>query len=210
MYCRYCGKKTEGNNTVCSTCSKKQDEGEKAKGKVKKIALWVVVVLFLLSAISVIAFFAFRKSHEEKVTGNLHLLLEEEKGQLEPESVGSKIAEFVYGKVSFEVISASRKQATVIVSSPDIYTVYMATLQSKKSVVPESKEEYAELVNSLLETVYNELNNGNYNLKNYEITIELRNEHDIILSYELIDALYGGLLRLQGELINEYTGGSSQ
>lgn len=189
---------------------KKQNKGRLPPKKARKRILWVVVTLCLLSAIAITAFFAFRKSHEEHVTANLHTLLEKEKDRLEPESVGSKIAEFVYGKVSFEVISASRKQATVVVSSPDIYTVYMAALQSKKSAVPESQGEYAELVNSLLETVYNELNNGNYKLKNSEVTIQLRNEYEIILSYELIDALYGGLLNLQGELINEYTGGSSE
>lgn len=198
------------NNSVCSSCSKKQNKGRLPPKKARKRILWVVVTLCLLSAIAITAFFAFRKSHEEHVTANLHTLLEKEKDRLEPESVGSKIAEFVYGKVSFEVISASRKQATVVVSSPDIYTVYMAALQSKKSAVPESQGEYAELVNSLLETVYNELNNGNYKLKNSEVTIQLRNEYEIILSYELIDALYGGLLNLQGELINEYTGGSSE
>lgn len=210
MYCRYCGKKIEGYNTVCSVCSEKQSKGEKTKNRKRNILIWLVSAIILLAAIIVLVSLVFQKSPEEKVSTNLNTILAEEKELLEPEAVGTKIAELIFDNFSFEVVSANHKEATIIVSSPNIYSLYMSAIQEKNDLVPNNQEDYTELVNSLLDSVYEELSKGNYDVKVSEVTVQLNDDYNIELSYELIDAIYGGLLSLQKDLVNAYAGGVAE
>lgn len=220
MYCRKCGKELNENSLFCSDCGtpikvveqkqSSQQGNNLPKGRRwKKMIVPAVLVLFIVSAIILICFL-FQKSPEEKVSTNLNTILAEEKELLEPEAVGTKIAELIFDNFSFEVVSANHKEATIIVSSPNIYSLYMSAIQEKNDLVPNNQEDYTELVNSLLDSVYEELSKGNYDVMVSEVTVQLNDDYNIELSYELIDAIYGGLLSLQKDLVNAYAGGVAE
>lgn len=220
MYCRKCGKELNENSLFCSGCGtpikaveqkqSSQQGNNLPKGRRwKKMIVPAVLVLIIVSAIVLICFL-FQKSPEEKVSTNLNTILAEEKELLEPEAVGTKIAERIFDNFSFEVVSANHKEATIVVSSPNIYSLYMSAIQEKNDLVPKNQEEYTELVNSLLDSVYEELSKGNYDVKVSEVTVQLNDDYNIELSYELIDAIYGGLLSLQKDLVNAYAGGVTE
>ena len=110
MYCRYCGKKTKDGVTVCTTCAKQHTGSTKMNGIKFKTMILVSAILLLIAA-SIIALAFMHKSPEEKITENMNILLSQEKEQLDPESVGTKIADAIYGNVSFEVLSANSETA---------------------------------------------------------------------------------------------------
>ncbi len=188
--------------------NKSIETAKKNNRKSKQIIL--VSAISLLVVVCVIAAAVLQKSPKEKVTENMNSLLLQEKEQLDPESVGTKIAEAIYSNVSFEVMSANRETAKIVIHSPDIYSVYMAEVQRKGDVVPQTASEYEQLVSSLLDSVYAKLKDGDYKMKTTETVVQLNDEHEIELSYEFVDALYGGLLSLQDESVNSYIGGDDK
>lgn len=207
MYCRYCGKKTNSDKTVCAACAKKQHSGSAKVGKQQKRIFLVVAVLLLGMVVLTVSFILVWQSPKEKVENGMNELLSQESKQLNSDSIGTRIAKAIYQNVSFNVISVNRETATIEICSPDIYSVYMSVVQNEHDIIPESKEEYDELVSSLLETIYAEISSGNYKERTAEVIVQLCDEYEIQVSYELVDAIYGGLLSLQEELITEYTGG---
>ena len=86
----------------------------------------------------------------------------------------------------------------------------MDEVQDKKDVVPQTASEYEQLVSSLLDSVYARLRDGDYEMKTTEVVVQLGDGYEIEISFELVDAMYGGLLSLQDELVNSYVGGGSK
>lgn len=211
MYCRYCGKETGDKETICSTCARELGKKKKTNKKSNKKNTAIIIACVSLVLIGVI-FLLVRnlQSPEDAVSENLDSIVNQQQEPINSDSLGSKIAEEIISNTSYQVLSANKDTAIVLVTAPDVYSLYMTAISDSKDTVPTSKEEYDSLINATLEYVNRKLCDNDYELKEYEVTIQLADDYQIEMNYELANALYGGLLQLQSELSEQYIGGDIQ
>lgn len=209
MYCRFCEKKTFGDNTVCDDCAKKRIKHNYMAHPRFYLVLLVVLVVAIV-AIAIILLINLAKNRpEEKIKEELDSLLVANEYSSQ-DDLGALIANSLISDASYEIKSFNGDNVVVIVTAPNIYTLYKETIQEQGDTVPASMEEYEALVENVLTSVNQKLENQNYEYVVSEITITRADDAKIEISYELINALYGGLLSLQEELVNEYIGGDGQ
>ena len=208
MYCRYCGKDTHSNATVCDVCLKKQKKNGRIKNKRTQIILASVLLLVLI-VVSIIFICQVQNRASNLVANGLDSLIIAR----EPSStddIGTKIANELIEGVSYEIQSIREDEAVIVVTAPNIRALYKQILKEQGDTVPSTAEEYQNLMNEILSQVDEEMRNGNYDYLITEITVYLDDDGEIEMSYELLDAFYGGLLTLQEELVGEYIGGDGQ
>lgn len=182
-----------------------KDSKKPAAGKSKNALLLILVAAALLIIAAVLlALFMPRDTSKDKVEENLESLLSQEFEPLESDTVGNVIAETVFSHASFKVNSVQDDTAVITVTAPNLYFLYMQAIAPYKDVVPEDEDEYHALVDSTLATVLSELENRNYEMITRQVTVNLNDDQEIEVSYELVDALYGGLLSLQEALVESY------
>lgn len=209
MYCRYCGKETHGDATVCKACMNKAKNTDVRKGKRKHIILISALLLILVFVGLYVLFNTLVNREEKAVAAELDTLLIVRETTSE-DDLGTEIGNELLGNVSYEIQSIQGNMANIIVHAPNINSLYKQALDEIGSAVPKSEEEYASLLNEVLSKVNEWLTQGRFDYLTTEIAINIQENGSIEVSYELIDALYGGLLTLQEELVAEYIGGDGQ
>ena len=205
MICRFCGKNTQSDKTICDVCLKKQ----KKNGRTNKLTRIILVSTFLLllGVVVIIIFICQTQNRASDLfTNGLDYLLITREASAE-DDMGTKIANELIDSVSYEILSVREDEAEIVVIAPDIRALYKRILKEQGDTVPSTVEEYQNLMNEILSKVNEEMGRGNYDYLITEITVCLNDDGEIEKTYELLDAFYGGLLTLQAELVNEYIGG---
>lgn len=177
-----------------------------SKSNYKRI--WIVPLAFLLLIFVTMAFFLFNHFSKirvkDDIKSNLDALLVVR--EVEDNDVGTLIANELLDDVYYEIKSIQGNTVVVSITAPNIHDLYIRILQEQGDIVPSNVEEYENLMESTLQKLNAELEKQNYDKQIAEITVHLIEDGSIEMSYELIDALYGGLLTLQKELVDGYIG----
>lgn len=175
------------------------------KGKCRR--QWIVPLGLLLLIFATTAFFLFNHFMKNRVKDdikrNLDALLAVREVEAENDA-GTQIANELLGNVFYEIKSIQGNTAVVRITAPNIHDLYIRVLQEQGDVVPSNVEEYKSLMEAALKKLKSELEKQSYDNLISEVTIQRSKEGRIEISYELIDALYGGLLTLQREFVDGY------
>lgn len=209
MYCRYCGRQTKSDATVCDACLKKQNKNGRIKNKRTPIILASVLLLVLI-VVAFIIFICQAKNRASNLFANgldSLIITRETSGT---DDIGTKIANELIEGISYEIQSIREDEAVIVVTAPNIRALYKQILKEQGDTVPSTAEEYQNLMDEILSRVDEEMRKGSYDYLITEITVCLNDDGEIEMSYELLDAFYGGLLTLQEELVSEYIGGDGQ
>lgn len=168
------------------------------------VSLVLLVLIFV--AMTFFLFHHFIKTRvKDDIKSNLDALLVVREVETEND-VGTQIANELLDDVFYEIMSIQGNTAVVSITAPNIHDLYIRVLQEQGDIVPSNVEEYENLMESTLQKLNEELEKQNYDKQISEITVHLIEDGSIEMSYELIDALYGGLLTLQKELVDGYIG----
>lgn len=168
------------------------------------VSLVLLVLIFV--AMAFFLFNHFIKTRvKDDIKSNLDALLVVREVETEND-VGTQIANELLDDVFYEIKSIQGNTAVVSITAPNIHDLYIRVLQEQGDIVPSNVEEYENLMESTLQKLNAELEKQNYDKQISEITVHLIEDGSIEMSYELIDALYGGLLTLQKELVDGYIG----
>lgn len=168
------------------------------------VSLVLLVLIFV--AMAFFLFNHFIKTRvKDDIKSNLDALLVVREVETEND-VGTQIANELLDDVFYEIKSIQGNTAVVSITAPNIHDLYIRVLQEQGDIVPSNVEEYENLMESTLQKLNAELEKQNYDKQISEITVHLIEDGSIEMSYELIDALYGGLLTVQKELVDGYIG----
>lgn len=171
--------------------------------------MWIVPLTLLLLISATMAFFLFnhfiKTRVKDDIKSNLDALLVVREVEVEND-VGTQIANELLDDVIYEIKSIQGNTAVVSITAPNIHDLYIRVLQEQGDIVPSNLEEYKCLMEASLKKLKSELEKQNYTNLISKITVRISEEGSIEMSHELIDALYGGLLSLQRELVDGYIG----
>jgi len=123
-----------------------------------------------------------------------------------PEMVtaGDNIAEMIYQRAYYDVISVDGNICTVQVVAPDMQVIYWdAFEQATVGYGGPDAEASAQMETVLMDIVYTQLESGNYPVRQTVIELEFLGGEPR-LTYEFADAMYGGMLTVYGEMMAAY------
>ena len=126
-----------------------------------------------------------------------------------PEAVtqGEDIAEMIYQRAYYEVLSVNGNYCTVQVTAPDMQTIYWDAFEQATANYS-GVDTYAneEMETILLNIIFTQLESGNYPQRQATLDLELINGQPA-LTYEFADAMYGGMLTVKDEMLAAYEEG---
>ena len=182
--------------------------------KKKKWVIWSAIGLLVIG-IAVIVFIFWGKSQKEAsiqtqiddlliITRDMNYVVEEEKTSAD---VGTEILTLILEHVTYDVKKMKSNNCEIEVMAPDIYSLYTKLMEQSPVTIPNNYEEYENLVNQRLQQVYSELKQGNYEMRSKVVEVPVK-DGKIETTNEFADAIYGGLVTLQEEIIEKYIGGN--
>lgn len=122
-------------------------------------------------------------------------------------SQGENIAEMIYQRAHYDVVSATNYDCTVLVTAPDMQVIYWdAFEQATQNYNGADAAASAEMETVLLNIIYTQLESGNYPQRQTTLTLELVNGHPQF-TYEFADAMYGGMLTVWEQMTASYEEG---
>ncbi|MBQ8359161.1 MAG: hypothetical protein IJX37_04495 [Oscillospiraceae bacterium] len=121
-----------------------------------------------------------------------------------PDDNANNIGEFVYSKMTYEVVEATDNSCTIRVSAPSLYKVFFEAYDPNKYEPATDIEGYNAVVEEILGEILSALTNGEYEMVTANVEVPLNSDGEIVMTRELIDAMYGGLLTIQDELAEQY------
>ena len=121
---------------------------------------------------------------------------------------GDAVAELIYTQATYSVLSADGSSCTLSVSAPDVAAIYYSALDETNAAgtVVGDPESGAALQDAVLASMRSALESGGFTMRTCEVVVPIENGQ-AVLTYELADALYGGLLTLCDELTAQYVNG---
>ena len=121
---------------------------------------------------------------------------------------GDAVSELIYTQATYSVLSADGSSCTLSVSAPDVAAIYYSALNETNAAgaVIGDPESGAALQDAVLKSMRSALESGSFTMRTCEVVVPIENGQ-AVLTYELADALYGGLLTLCDELTAQYVNG---
>ena len=120
---------------------------------------------------------------------------------------GENIAEMIYQRAYYDVLSTDGAMCTVQVTAPDMQVIYWDAFdQATQSYSGADAEASAEMEAILMNIIFTQLETGNYPTRQTTLDLELINGQPQ-LTYEFADAMYGGMLTVWEQLMTAYEEG---
>lgn len=178
----------------------------------KKVPTYLVIVTssVLLGVVIASAIITISKNQNKKaiedVENQMHaFLVQSDKiAASAPDDNANNIGEFVYSKMTYEVIEATDDSCTIRVSAPSLYKVFFEAYDPSKYDPATDIEGYNAVVEEILGEILSALTNGKYEMLTTNVEVPLNSDGEIVMTRELVDAIYGGLLTIQDELAEQY------
>ena len=169
------------------------------------IAAVVVVGIAIASVINAIDENQNKKAIQA-VENQMHTLLtqSDEIAASAPDDNANNIGEFVYSKMTYEVIETTDNDCTIRVSAPSLYKVFFEAYDPNKYEPTTDIEGYNAVVEEILGEILSALTKGEYEMVTANVEVPLNSDGEIVMTRELVDAMYGGLLTIQDELAEQY------
>jgi len=122
-------------------------------------------------------------------------------------TAGDNIAEMIYQRAYYEVLSTNGSFCTVQVNAPDMQVIYWdAFEQATAAYSGADADASAQMEAELMELIRIQLESGNYPLRQVTLELEFLNGQPQ-LTYEFADAMYGGMLTVYQDMIAAYEEG---
>lgn len=176
---------------------------EKRKILVKRITIIIsVLTIITLIIIGIVAILQSNTSKDEMEI-QIETLLNNDISQNE-NTEELPIAEIIYQNMSYEVTKVKDGTCTISVTAPNMNILFFEVFDPNSYGKATSMEEYNSNVNSVLEQISTKLSKGEFEYITNTVEVPLNEEGQIEITYELVDALYGGLLSVQEIVLNNY------
>lgn len=170
----------------------------------RRTILMVAIGFLILAFVAIVRYLSYYNSTTD-IAKNIEKQLKETLNSINNDNDNEvTIAERIYQEMSFEIIDYQESYCILSVTAPDLYSIFYSVFDSDAYKIPYDTEEYENLINKLLKEIENKLIEGDYSYITNVVEVSVNSEGEIEITYELIDALYGGLLTLQQELVNNY------
>lgn len=174
------------------------------------IIIFVCCIIIICVAAACTSIFVSNKNREENVkiqmgkflTVSPHVYPEGTETS-EDTDVGSDILKTILENVEYEIKKVNSDSCTLEIISPDIYKLYLDIMKKNTIEMFNSHEEYQTAVKTRMEQLAREIENGNYEFRNSTVQVTIK-DGVIETTNEFADAIYGGLITLQEELIEKY------
>lgn len=169
------------------------------------VVLTIVVICSVLAAIIILSQ-AQKKKDMQVVEHQLHSFFEQADkiAASAPDDSANNIGEFVYSRMTCEVISVTKDSCTLQVSAPSLYQVFHEIYDPNIYGVATDAESYNVIIEEILGDIFSTLTSGEYEMVTADVVVLLDSDGNIQMTRELIDAMYGGLLTLQDEIAKQF------
>ena len=181
--------------------------------KKRKICLLIIAVIVVVGIVIAGVIIATNNNQDKKtikaVENQLQTLLEQsdEVAASAPDDNANNIGEFVYSKMTYEVLEATESSCKIRVNAPSLYKVFHKIYDPDNIDTATDIEGYNAVVEKILEQIYQSLTDGEYEMVSADVVVPLDSEGKIKMTRELVDAMYGGFLTFQDELAEQYIQG---
>ncbi len=166
----------------------------------KRMIIICVCIFLLLSIITCILLFSSGFSKEQKLEEQLQDILD----SAETDEDGTQVAEQIYSKTSFNIHDVTDSDCMITVTAPNIRELFFSIFNYADYSQATNFTEYEDTINKILGQLEKKLIEDKCQYITTDTKVPLDENGDLEITYELADALYGGLLTLQQELINNY------
>lgn len=122
--------------------------------------------------------------------------------KISEENSGARVERLIFENVSYTVIEATDSSYTIMVQAPNM-TLLFDGLYNETQYLNLSIDEYNIVTEQLLSDIEKSLLDKRFEVKETTLTLPLENG-EIVLTEELVNAFYGGLLDTAQELSNHY------
>lgn len=181
----------------------------KEKAFMRKIPIIAVVLIAILLAVVCIVAFTNSNVSKKEVNTQIETILNSNAPQEDSTETGTLIAETIYKNMSYEVTTIKDGKCTISVTAPDMNTLFFDVFKPDNYDKATSMEQYNANVDDVLEQISTKLSNGDFKNVTKEIELPLNDNGEIEITYEFVDAIYGGLLTVQEELLTNYMEGEA-
>lgn len=166
----------------------------------------IIVCVLIATAIAVVCIVAITNSHVSKkdINTQIETILNSNTPEKNTADAGTLIAEIIYQNMSYEVLSVMDGKCIVSVTAPDMNALFFDVFNPDDYGTATSMEEYNANVDYVLEQISTKLSNGDFKNITKEVELPLNDNGEIEVTYEFVNAIYGGLLTVQEELLNNY------
>lgn len=140
----------------------------------------------------------------EIITGKLNNIFSVSPQQkiADEENLGAHIEALIYENLYYTVIEVTDSSYTVTIQAPNMILLF-DELYDETQYLNLSASEYAVATEQLLSNIEKRLINKQFEVKETILTLPLENG-EIMITEELINALYGGLIDVARELTENY------
>lgn len=171
------------------------------------IASCIIVTCVVIVCVSV---FAISRKREQSVQTQMEGFLTvtsdvylEDQEKNESDDIGTNILKSIIKNVDYEIKKTSSDGCTLKITSPDVYKLYSKIMEENPTKTFSSYDEYKNAVADRLEQIFKELEVGNYEFRTTTVEVAIK-DATIETTNEFADAIYGGLITLQEEMIEKY------
>lgn len=114
-------------------------------------------------------------------------------------ALGQNVAEMIYQRASYQVTWSDGATCTVLVTAPDMKTLFeeTPTVAVDATQDPDAADREEQI---FLATLADRLERGDYPILQTQLTMEME-YGEPVLTYEFVDAMYGGMLTVWEELV---------
>ena len=211
MKCPNCGNEIPAGARFCTKCGSKiapAEAGAYSKASSGNKKLLIIIIIAAAAAAAVIAAVLLtRKDPVNQAGESLQKQLEANGETLDTEDTGTRIAELIYKNAKWEIKSVKNGTAVISISAPDFYTLFK---DLAKDTTPADAYEYNALISDLESSLERALSRGNYSRIEKDVSVPVSSDGSVTMTFDLADALYGGMLSLSNELEADYMGGGSR
>lgn len=182
----------------------------RVKQKKKMIIIIASCVIVTCVVIVCVSVFAINRKREQSVqtqmegfltvTSDIYLEDEEKK---ESDDVGTQILKSIIKNVDYEIKKTSSDGCILKITSPDVYKMYYKIMKENPIEAFSSYGEYKNAVEDRFEQIFKGLESGNYEYRTTTVEVAIK-DGTIETTNEFADAIYGGLITLQEEMIEKY------
>lgn len=172
--------------------------------KPKEVKYFILAFFILIGIIFFLHQHQIKNNSVEEIEKELDSILNSSEAAEETKNTEFPIAELIYQDMSYRIVEVDDSFCKISVKAPNIHKLFLDIFDSTIYDVPSDMDEYENAVNQLLNKIYIEMSAGNYEYVTNIVEVPFNEDGEIEITYELADALYGGLLSLQQEVFNNY------
>ena len=115
-------------------------------------------------------------------------------------ALGVQVAELIFQNMQYEITNMTDTECTAVVTAPDMKVLFYKVSPPEQDTPAASLDEHESTVVQTLNMLAEKLQNGEFEKITTTVTLPLDENGNPQPTYELTDAMYGGLLTLTAEL----------